>query len=59
MNLHTELVGLNAQFDSPGNPVGRIVAVWLDGVGVLQLAIRTSTGLSVVHPFTSCIITLP
>lgn len=57
--MHTNLVGLNAKFDSEGQPIGRIVAVWLDGCGVLQLAIVLSTGPSVVHPFTACVVSGP
>ncbi len=54
--LHTSLIGKNAQFDSSGQPLGKIVAVWLDGNGVLMVARVLATGPSVVDRFLDLVV---
>jgi hypothetical protein len=55
--LLSNLVEKHAQFDSVGQPVGSIVAVWLDGIGVLQLAIVFAGGQTEIFPFAECLVT--
>jgi len=54
--MQTNLIGHTAHFDSLGQPDGIIVAVWVDPIGVLQCALRLSTGQNVVFPFTAIVL---